>query len=131
VSAELIGLADFNRSADRTAAEVEVRARAAADAAAHRIGLATRLRVRSAVRKRLRLAVVVREEPSASQFVVGFDDQALIAAGLPAMTPIWHEFGTKEMTANPALGDAVTAERQRYPNELRAAITGVLSEASR
>lgn len=130
MSAEVVGRDQFLRDAERIAADVEKGSRAVANATAERVATGVRSRVRTALRARLRAAVKVIEEAGARQFHVGFDDVALFSAGLFPMVPVWHEFGTNKMTANPAVGDALAAERQRYVNEMEQAIGSVLEKAS-
>lgn len=130
MSAELIGREAFERTAAAVAASVEARARDVAQETTLRVAAGIRSRVRSKVRHRLAAAVKTGVDPAQRQFVVGFDDAALIASGLFPMVPVWHEFGTDKMTANPAVGDALAAERQRYLQEMEQAVGGVLEEAS-
>jgi hypothetical protein len=130
VSAELQGLDAFNRKADAIAAGVEARAREVAAATADRVGGGVRARVRHAARARLQAAVRVIEQAASKQFVVGFDDAALFASGLFPMVAVWHEFGTRFKSPNPAVGDALGAERARYISEMREAVTSELQEGS-
>lgn len=131
MSAELQGLGEFQSKAAAAAADVEKRARGVAQATSTRVAAGIRSRVRRALQGRLSAAVAVAEEAGAKQFVVGFDDGKLLSAGLFPMVPVWHEFGTKFKESNPAVGDALAAERQRYLNEMREAVTQSLQEASR
>lgn len=130
MSAELQGLDAFNRDAANVARDVSARARAVASEAADRVELGIKTRVRAALRARLRAAVKKEEDKPGQRFLVGFDDAALLAAGLFPMVPVWHEFGTRFKTANPAVRDAVEAERSRFVNELEDAVGGVLEKAS-
>lgn len=131
MSATLLGLSEFNGKAARVAVDVEARARGVAEGTSNRVATGIRARVRHKLQARLRSAVRVVEEPGATQFVVGFDDAALDASGLFPMVVVWHEFGTKYKSANPAVGDSLSAERGRYLNEMRQAVTPVLEGASR
>lgn len=127
----LVGLQAWNAAPDQIARAIESGTHDVAQASTGRIADGIRARVHVHLQGRLRSAVHVVEESGAKQFDVGFDDQALIASGLPAMTPIWHEFGTVHMQANPAVGDSYAAEKPRYEHDMEAVITRVLDEASR
>lgn len=130
MSAELVGLSEFDRKAAEVAAAVESRAREVAQATTNRVAARIRERVRSAVQKRLVAAVTTSVDTAAKQFLVGFDDARLFASGLFPMVPVWHEYGTNKMTANPAVGDALAAERERYLQEMGQAVGADLSKAS-
>lgn len=131
MSAELIGLDAFNRTATKVAADVESRAREVAQGTTTRVAAGVRARARTNLQARLRAAVTVDVEPSAKQFVIGFDDASLLASDLFPMVAVWHEFGTRYKSPNPAIGDALAVERGRYLNEMRSAVTPVLEGASR
>jgi hypothetical protein len=126
MSAQLIGLDTFKRQAAATAAAIRARARTAAQQTAARVAARVRSHVRVASGQ-LRDAVTVEEHAAEQTFAVGFKD----VAGRNPMVPVWHEFGTKDMAANPALGDALAAERGRYLAEMRAAIDSALQEHGR
>lgn len=122
----LPGLDAFRREADRVAADVRVAGWAAAERSAQRVADAVRARVRVAAKARLRAAVRVVSDEAGRQFLVGFDGDSLRASGLNPMVPVWHEFGTENMTANPALGAAMAADRPKYLADSEAALQPIL-----
>lgn len=130
MSAEVVGREQFESTAAQVAEDVSARARAVANATADRVVLGVRSRVRAAVQARLRAAVTKVEDAAGQRFLVGFDDAALFASGLFPMVPVWHEFGTKFKSPNPAVRDASQSERPSYVSEMEDAIGGVLEKAS-
>lgn len=129
MSAQVLGIDELNRRSERAAVEVERRTRAVAQRSAGRVADGIRARVRYKTGVNLRNNVVVQEDASTRQFLAGFRDvTADDATGRNPMIPVWHEFGTRHLTANPAVGNSYEAERPRYESEMRSAIEGALRE---
>lgn len=97
---------------------------------AQRVMAGIRARVRFATGKHLRDNVAMTENTAGREFLVGFKDAAGGASGHP-MVPVWHEFGTKKLPANPSVHDAVNAEREAYVAQQRDVVERALSGASR
>lgn len=131
MSAEIVGREQFDRDAATVADAIENGTRAVANATAERVATGVRARVRTAARARLRTALKVVEDEAARQFLVGFDDATLFASGLFPMVPVWHEFGTNKKPANPAMADAIAAERQSYINDMRQVVTDATARGGR
>jgi hypothetical protein len=87
-----------------------------------------RQRVRDLVRRRARgrlaAAVTIEEDRNAGEVRVGFPDR--LPGGLNPMVPVWHEFGTFKMPANPALGRATEITRAEHDREMRQAIERIM-----
>lgn len=115
----------FRQQVAAIANAMEQRARHVAHMTAQRVGAGIRARVRFATGQHLRNNVTVVEDTGGRQFAVGFRDATAGASGHPMM-PVWHEFGTEKMAANPAVGDSVAAERSAYETQMRAALSDAL-----
>ncbi len=122
----LPGLPTFQRDADRVGTGVSAAGWGVAERTAQRVADGVRSRVRVAAQARLRAAVRVIPDQAKRQVSVGFDADALQAAGLNPMVPVWHEFGTEKKTANPALGNALAEARPQYLADLETALQPLL-----
>lgn len=104
---------------------------------ARHVALTTAQRVMAGIRARVRFRtgqlrnrVAMKENAAQREFVVGFLD-ASEGGGDNAMLPVWQEFGTQKLRANPAVGDAVNAERGSYESQMRAVVGGAIEKVSR
>jgi HK97 gp10 family phage protein len=128
LSEVLTGVDNLLRAADRAAKAVADQTRGVASKSAMRIANGIRSRVR-VDKGNLRSRVAVAVDPAKRQFLVGFPNiTESDRAGWIPMLPVWHEFGTRKMTANPAVQTASNAERGRYEAEMRQAIASALKE---
>jgi hypothetical protein len=129
MSAQVIGIDDYKRGADRVAKAIVDRTRAVASRTAARVADGIRSRVRYKTGVHLRHNVVIQEDAAGRRFLVGFRDiTADDATGRNPMIPVWHEFGTRKLAANPAVGNSYEAERPHYEAEMRQVIDGALRE---
>lgn len=122
MSASLEGLPQFNQRAAAVASGIENGCRHVAQTTAQRVFAGIRARVRFDTGKHLRDNVQMVEDSAGKQFIVGFRDATQGASGHP-MVPVWHEFGTEKLAANPAVGDSVAAERKAYEAQMKAVVT--------
>lgn len=99
--------------------EAELRTVASNTAARMRTGIQGRVRVRSG---RFRASIVIVEDADQKRFRV----EAADVAGRNPMVPVWQEFGTRKMGAQPAFGPAADAERAAYGRDGEAACARVL-----
>lgn len=126
MSAEVTGLDGLTRKAEQFESAVRERTHAVAQKCASRIAIGIRARVRKAFQGRLAASVTIEKNTEQRTYSVGFQDQR--SDGLHVMVPVWHEYGTSKMAANPAVGDAFAAELPFYQAEMQAAVDGAVRE---
>jgi hypothetical protein len=105
-----------------TRLEAELRGVAARTAQRMKGGAQARVRVRT---RATQTAIVVVEEADKRQFRVEVQD----VAGRNPMVPVWLEYGTSTLGAQPFMGPAADAERATYLAEGEAACARVFGEA--
>ena len=109
-------LGAFQQGVDRAATRIEAELRAVAQRTAGRVKSGVVARMREATGK-MKASVHVVEEADKRQFRV----EAADVPGRNPMVPVWHEFGTSKMPAQPAFGPALEEVRADYAREGEAA----------
>jgi HK97 gp10 family phage protein len=102
--------------------EAELRTVARNTAGRMKTGAQARVRVRTGQTK---TRIVVVEQADKKQFSVEVED----IPGRNPMVPVWIEFGTRKMPAQPFMGPAADAERDQYRADGEAACARVLEQA--
>lgn len=111
------------QEATRAASRLEAELRALAQRTSARVqrGAQARVRVRTG---KMQQHIRVYEDPDKRQFRIQVDD----VAGRNPMVPVWHEFGTKHMSAQPAMGPALEEVRAEYARDGERTCETVLGE---
>lgn len=114
---------DLLQGATRVASRLEAELRALAQRTATRVqvGAQARMRFRTG---QMRQHVRVYEDAEKRQFRIQVDD----VAGRNPMVPVWHEFGTNNMPAQPSMGPALEEVRSDYAREGERVCETVLGE---
>jgi len=121
MSITTVGISDLRAARHRAGARLEAALRQTARTTAGKIRTGAQARVR----------VGTGQTKAAIRIVEGHGQVRVEVADVPGrhpMVPVWLEFGTSKMPAQPFMGPALDAERAAYARAGEAANAKVLSE---